>query len=69
MSPEAYRARIETLGLTQEAAGELFGASARSGQRWAAEGPPVAVSIALLAVGGDRSLLDRLRKKAIKLRG
>ena len=68
MSPEAYRARIEALGLTQEAAGELFEASARSGQRWASEGPPLAVSVALLAVGRDRKMLDRLLKKAIKLR-
>jgi len=69
MSPAHYRARIEALGLTQEAAGELFGTSARSGQRWASEGPPLAISIALLAVGRDRVLLDRLQKKAIKLRG
>lgn len=67
MSPEAYRSRLEALGLTQEAAGELFGASARSGQRWAAEGPPVAVAIALLAVDGNRLKLNRLQKKAIKL--
>jgi hypothetical protein len=68
VSPEAYRSRIEALGLTQEAAGELFGTSARSGQRWASEGPPLAVSMVLLAVGKDRMALNRLQKKAIKLR-
>ena len=68
MSPEAYRSRIEALGLTQEAAGELFGTSRRSGQRWASEGPPQAVSMVLLAIGKDRQALDRLQKKAIKLR-
>jgi len=37
MSPDAYRKRLASLDLTQEQAGELFGASARTGQRWAAE--------------------------------
>lgn len=69
MSPEAYRSRLEALDLTQEAAGELFGTSARSGQRWASDGPPLAVSMVLVAVGRDRKALDRLQKKAIKLRG
>ena len=69
MTPEAYRRRLEALGLTQEAAGELFGTSRRSGQRWASEGPPLAVSMVLLAVGKDRAAFDRLQKKAIKLRG
>lgn len=68
MSPEAYRARIEALGLTQEAAGELFGTSRRSGQRWAHDGPPLAVSMVLLVVGKDLAALNRLQKKAIKLR-
>lgn len=68
MKPSVYRAHIGTLGLTQEGAGEAFGVSPRSGQRWAAKGPPLAVSMALLAVGKDRTLLDRLRKNAIKLR-
>jgi hypothetical protein len=36
MSPDAYRKRLTSLDLTQEQAGELFGASARTGQRWAA---------------------------------
>jgi hypothetical protein len=69
VTPEAYRQRLAALDLTQEAAGELFGTSARSGQRWASEGPPLAVSMVLLAVGKDRKALDRLQKKAIKLRG
>jgi predicted RNA polymerase sigma factor len=64
MSPEDYRARIARLSLTQEAAGELFGFTGRTGQTWAAEGPPVAVAMILLAVGRDRAGLDRLRRHA-----
>jgi hypothetical protein len=36
MSPDAYRKRLASLDLTQEQADELFGASSRTGQRWAA---------------------------------
>jgi hypothetical protein len=69
MSPDAYRKRLASLDLTQEQAGELFGASARSGQRWASEGPPLPVAIVLLLVGNDRAKLDRIADKlAIKWR-
>jgi hypothetical protein len=69
MSPDAYRKRLASLDLTQEKAGELFGASARSGRRWAAEGPPLPVAIVLLLVGNDRAKLDRVAEKlAIKWR-
>lgn len=68
MAPKSYRTRIEALGLSQEAAGEFFEKSARSGQRWASKGPPLAISMVLLAVGKDRQLLNRLQKNAIKLR-
>jgi|HubBroStandDraft_6_1064221.scaffolds.fasta_scaffold2066401_1 hypothetical protein len=69
MSPDAYRQRLASLDLTQEQAGELFGASARTGQRWAAEGPPLPVAIVLLLVGNDRAKLDRVADKlAIKWR-
>ena len=64
MSPDAYRKRLASLDLTQEQAGELFGASARSGQRWAAEGPPLPVAIVLLLVGNDRAKLDRVADKS-----
>jgi hypothetical protein len=58
MTPTEYRARIAALGLTQEAAGELFGVSGRTGQTWATHGPPKAVAMVLLAVGSRRKLLD-----------
>jgi hypothetical protein len=58
-----------SLDLTQEQAGELFGASVRTGQRWAAEGKPLPVAIVLLLVGNDRAKLDRVADKlAIKRR-
>lgn len=47
MTPRQYRAAIARLGLSQEAAGELLGASGRSGQNWAAKGPPPAEAILL----------------------
>ena len=69
MSPDAYCKRLTSLNLTQEQAGELFGASARNGQQWAAEGPPLPVAIVLLLVGNDRAKLDRVADKlAIKWR-
>jgi hypothetical protein len=69
MSPDAYRKRLTSLDLTQEQAGELFGASGRIGQQWAAEGPPLPVAIVLLLVGNDRAKLDRIAAKlAIKWR-
>lgn len=40
MTPKQYKAIIEELGLTQEAAGEWLGVSARTGQNYAAKGPP-----------------------------
>ena len=43
-------------------AGEFFGASSRSGQRWASEGPPKAVAMVLIAVGKDRKKLFRLAR-------
>lgn len=67
MSAKAYCAAIKHLGLTQEAAGELFGVSARTGQRWATQGPPMAVVMLLLSVGDNVIKLQKLRKEAIKL--
>ncbi len=68
MSPDDYRQRIAALGLTQEEAGRILGASDRTGQRWAADGPPLAVSMVLLAVGTNQKTFNNLLKKAIKLR-
>ena len=42
MSPDAYCKRLTSLNLTQEQAGELFGASARTGQRWGGRRPALA---------------------------
>jgi len=64
MGGEEYRKRIAALGLTQEQAGELFGATGRTGQRWASDGPPKAVAMLLLDVRLDRCKLDRLAKRA-----
>lgn len=44
MSPKQYRTIIEALGLTQEGAGEWLGVSARTGQNYAAKGPPEPVA-------------------------
>lgn len=47
MTPKQYRTAIERLGLSQVRAGELFGSAGRSGQNWAAKGPPEPVAILL----------------------
>jgi hypothetical protein len=44
MTPEKYRSVIEQLGMTQEGAGEWLGVSARTGQNYAAKGPPEPVA-------------------------
>lgn len=65
MTPKQYRAAIERLGLSQEAAGELLGASGRSGQNWAAKGAPPAESILLRAMLEGKLTqedVERLRK-------
>jgi hypothetical protein len=46
MTPEAYRAAVARLGLPLDAAGRWLG-SERSSYRWAAEGAPRSVEIAL----------------------
>ena len=51
MNAKAYRKRLEALGLTQERAGELLGYTGRTGQAWAADGPPKVVAMLLLVVG------------------
>jgi hypothetical protein len=62
MTADDYKRRIAALELTQEAAGELFGATGRTGQTWATSGPPKPVAMVLLAVG---KLLDRLARQVI----
>lgn len=44
MTPKQYKTIIEDLGLTQEGAGEWLGVSARTGQNYAAKGPPEPVA-------------------------
>jgi len=44
MTPEQYKAIIEQLRLSQEHAGEWLGVSARTGQNYAAKGPPEPVA-------------------------
>lgn len=44
MTPKQYKTIIDSLGLTQEAAGEWLGVSARTGQNYAAKGPPEPVA-------------------------
>lgn len=44
MSPKQYKIIIEQLGLSQERAGQWLGVSARTGQNYAAKGPPEPVA-------------------------
>ncbi len=45
MKPATYRKAIKRLGLSQVRAGKLVGRDGRTGQRWAATGPPPEVAI------------------------
>lgn len=47
MTAKQYKIAIERLGLSQVRTAELLGASGRSGQNWAANGPPEPVAIIL----------------------
>lgn len=44
MTPAQYKTAIKALGLSQERAGEWLGVSARTGQNYAAKGPPEPVA-------------------------
>jgi DNA-binding transcriptional regulator YiaG len=44
MTPKQYKIIIDGLGLSQERAGEWLGVSARTGQNYAAKGPPEPVA-------------------------
>ncbi len=47
MTPKQYRAAIESMGMTQEKAGEWLGQSGRTGQNYARKGPPEPVAMLL----------------------
>jgi hypothetical protein len=47
MTPEQYKELIRRFGLTQQEAGTFFGRCRRSGQYWAAKGPPPMVAMLL----------------------
>jgi hypothetical protein len=61
MTPKQYKAALEELGLSQERAGEWLGLSPRTGQRYAADGPPKAVAMLLKLM-----LKHRLRPEDIQ---
>ena len=63
MNSEAYKKRLAALELTQVDAGKLLGVTGRTGQNWAAHGPPKAVAMLLVAVGRDRGRLERLARR------
>lgn len=44
MTPKQYKSAIDRLGLTQEGAGLWLGVSERTGQNYAAKGPPEPVA-------------------------
>ena len=47
MTPTQYRAAIDRVGPSQVGAARFFGANTRTGQRWAADGPPPPVAVCL----------------------
>ena len=47
MTLTQYRSAIDRVGLSQVGAARFFGANPRTGQRWAADGPPPAVAVCL----------------------
>lgn len=50
MDANDYRDAIARLGLSQVKAGTVLGADARTSRRWAKDGPPNSVSVALAAL-------------------
>jgi hypothetical protein len=67
MNGAAYRKHLARLSLSQEEAGILFGASPRTGQRWANDGPPLSVAVLLVLVQRFDLTVDDLRKIIDKL--
>jgi hypothetical protein len=47
LTPKQYNTIIKSLGLSQEAAGVWLGVSKRTGQNYAAKGPPESVAMLL----------------------
>lgn len=47
MTSDQYKKALERLGMTQEQAGEWLGVSGRTGQNYAAKGPPQVVAMLL----------------------
>ena len=47
MTRTQYRSAIALVGLSQVGAARFFGANTRTGQRWAANGPPPPVAVCL----------------------
>ena len=62
MTPEAYRSALETLGLSQLAAGRWLGVSNKTAQRYAVDGPsgPAARAVQMLL-----KMTEAQRKKAL----
>ena len=60
MKVSEYKYALRRLGLTQQMAGQVFGMSKRTGQRWARYGPPESVAAVLIMVDNDRHKLDFL---------
>ena len=59
MTRNQYRAAIARVGLSQVGAARFFGSNERTGQRWAADGPPPAVAVCLrLMIALDLSAAD-----------
>jgi hypothetical protein len=64
MNRTKYLYELKRLGLTQQQAGVALDVSSRTGQRWAAKGPPAIVAAILIMVDGDRHKLEVLMKQA-----
>ena len=58
-----YKYALRRLGLTQQMAGQVFGMSKRTGQRWARFGPPESVAALLIIIDNDRHKLDVLLRQ------
>jgi hypothetical protein len=50
MTSDEYREAIAALGLSQVKAGDFLGADPRTSRRWAKDGAPASVGIALAAL-------------------
>jgi hypothetical protein len=67
VTPRQYKAAIQALGLSQEAAGEWLGQSPRTGQNYAAKGPPEPVAMLLrLILESHKRPLHKLKPEDVK---